>query len=182
MERHTEPIAVIVAQQVKLGRESDYEAWISNITQAASTYSGHMGTNVMRPQGKIRSEYVVIFRFDCYKNLKAWFTSDDCQDRIAKSQSLVESPPQTRQISGMETWCSIPSQTLKNPPRYKTVLLTWPVVYILISLLNRFLRPFMQIFPSWLALLMICGIMVTLSTYIVMPQVTRLFYGWLYKS
>ncbi len=65
MDKPTEPITVVIAQRVKPGRESDYETWISQITQIASTYPGHMGTNVVRPQPGIRPEYVVVFRFDC---------------------------------------------------------------------------------------------------------------------
>lgn len=182
MENNTESITAIFAQQVKPGRESDYEAWIHNITQVASTYSGYMSTNVIRPQGRIRPEYVVIFRFDSYQHLKAWIKSDERQHWIGKTQNLVKSLPQIQQIGGMETWCSIPGQILKTPPRYKTVLLTWPVVYILISLLNRFIRPLIQVFPPWITLFIICGIMVVLSTYIVMPQVTRLFNSWLYDN
>lgn len=183
MENCTESITAIFTQKVKLGRESDYETWVINVTQTASTYTGYISTNVIRPQGKVRPEYVIIFRFDCYEHLKTCIASDDIQSWIVTAQTLVESPPKIEGVSGMETWCSTPNQQLKTPPRYKTILLTWPVVYTLISLLNKLIRPFLiQVFPSWLALFIICGVMVTLSTYIVMPQVTRLFYGWLYKN
>jgi len=70
MKDSAEPVTVVVAQQVRPGREAEYEAWISDITQVSSTYPGHMGTHVIRPQSGIRSEYVVVFRFDHYEHLK----------------------------------------------------------------------------------------------------------------
>lgn len=182
MDSNSEPFTVVVAQRVKAGREADYESWISNITRVASTYPGHIGTNVIRPQPGVRPEYVVVFRFDSYERLKAWMTSRERQYWLAQAQPLVASDPQIQQISGIEAWFSIPGRALKTPPRYKTALLTWAVVYGLINLLNKFVTPLLKPLPSWLASLIICGIMVVLLTYIVMPQVTRLFSKWLYQS
>lgn len=79
MEKLTEPVTVVVAQQVKPGCEAQYEEWIRGITQVSSTYPGHLGANVIRPQPGVRPEYVVIFRFDSYETLKSWMTSRDRQ-------------------------------------------------------------------------------------------------------
>ena len=182
MDSNNEPVTVVVAQLVKPGREADYESWINNITQVASTYLGHLGTNVIRPQPGVRPEYVVVFRFDSYERLKAWMTSRDRQYWLAQAQPLVASDPEIQLLSGIEAWFSIPGQGLKTPPRYKTALLTWAVVYVLINILNKFVTPLLQAFPTWIASLIICGIMVVMLTYVVMPQVTRLFSKWLYQS
>jgi uncharacterized protein len=177
-----EPVTVVVAQRVKPTRTADYETWISNITQVASTYPGYLGTHIIRPQAGVRPEYVVVFRFDGYENLKTWMTSRDRQYWLTQASSMVISAPQIQQLNGVEAWFSIPGQAVKPPPRYKMALLTWGAVYGLINLLNRFITPFLQAFPVWIASLVICGIMVGLLTYIVMPQVARLFAPWLYPS
>jgi len=182
MNKPTEPVTVIVAQRVKPGREEEYEAWVSHIAQVASIYPGHMGTNVVRPQPRVRPEYVVVFRFDCYEHLKVWMTSRDREDWLAKVKPLIASDPEIQQVSGIEAWFSLPGQALKTPPRYKTALLSWIAVYVLINLLNRFVTPLLQAFPVWIASLIICGIMVVLLTYVIMPQVTQLFGKWLYQN
>jgi antibiotic biosynthesis monooxygenase (ABM) superfamily enzyme len=180
MESLTQPVTVVIAQRVKPGREADYEAWISGITQVSSTYPGHLGAHIIRPQPGIRPEYVVVFRFDHYEHLKTWMTSRDRQHWVAKAQPLVDAEPQIQQISGIEAWFSIPGQVLKTPPRYKMALLTWGVVYILLNLLGRTVSPLLGIFPAWLATLLQSGLMVVLMTYLVMPQITQIFSRWLY--
>lgn len=180
MENRPEPVTVVVAQQVKPGREADYESWISGITQVASTYSGHLGSENIRPDPGTRSEYVIIFRFDHYDHLKAWMTSRDRQFWLEKAKPLITANPQIQQISGIEAWFSLPGKVLRTPPRYKTALLTGAMVYTLINLLNRFVTPLLSGLPAWLASLIICTIMVILLTYVVMPRVTRLFSRWLY--
>lgn len=177
-----EPVTVIVAQQVKPGRETDYEEWISAISRASNAYPGHMGTQVIRPQPGVRSEYVIVFRFDNYDHLKAWMTSRDRQDWIDRAQPFVAADAHLRQVNGLEAWFSLPGQVTKAPPRYKMALLTWAAVYVLITTLNRVVAPLLQTFPNWIATLIICGITVGLLTYTVLPQITRLFKRWLYPD
>lgn len=175
-----EPVTVVVAQRVKPGFEADYEAWISDITRVSSTYPGHLGANVIRPQPGIRPEYVVIFRFDSYENLKVWMTSRDRQYWLAKVQPLIAADAEIQQISGIEAWFSIPGKVLRTPPRYKTTLLTGGVVYIVINLLNVSVTPFLAGFPGWLRSLVICALIAVLLTYVIMPRVNQLFGRWLY--
>ena len=174
------PVTVVIAQRVKPGRENDYEAWMSGIAQVSSTYPGHMGAHIIRPQAGIRPEYVVVFRFDSYDHLRAWMTSRDRQRWVEKARPLIESDPQIQQISGIEAWFSIPGKVLRTPPRYKTALLTWGVVTVVINILNRLITPWLQGLPPWLASPILSGIMVILLTYVIMPRVTSFFSNWLY--
>lgn len=176
-----EPVTVVVAQRVKPGLEADYERWISHITQAAIAYPGHLGTNIIRPQLGVRPEYVTVFRFDRYENLKTWMTSRDRQYWLDQVQPLIAADAEIKQISGIEAWFSIPGKALTTPPRYKTTLLTGGVVYIVIGLLNQYVSPLIQTLPAWLQSLIICALMSGLLTYVLMPQVNRLFSPWLYR-
>lgn len=180
MDNQAEPVTVVVAQRVKPGREAEYEDWISSITQVSSTYPGHLGAHVIRPQPGVRPEYVVIFRFDCYDNLKTWMNSCDRKRWVAKVQPLVAASPNIQEITGIEAWFSIPGRALRTPPRYKTALLTGSVVYIVINILNRVLAPLLVGLPIWLASLITCATMAVLLTYVLMPWVNRLFSRWLY--
>lgn len=182
MEPEDQFVTVVISQVVKPGCESAYEAWLKDITSVSRTYLGHLGTNVIRPQPGIRTEYVIIFRFDSYENLKVWMESRDREYWLTQAQYLVQSDPHVQQISGLEAWFSLPGKPLKTPPRYKTALLTWVVVYVLINLLNTLLRPLLGNLPPLLFSLIISVLMVLLLTYVVMPKVTRLFSSWLYGN
>jgi uncharacterized protein len=182
MEQDEEFVTVVISQLVKPGCEKAYEAWVKDITKVARTYIGHLGTNVIRPQSGVRSEYTIIFRFDNYKNLKTWMESRDREYWLTQAKSLVDSEPHVQQISGLEAWFSIPSQPLQTPPRYKMALLTWAVVYVLINLLNTFLTPLLRSLPALIVSLIVSGIMVALLTYVVMPRISRLFSKWLYAK
>jgi antibiotic biosynthesis monooxygenase (ABM) superfamily enzyme len=180
MEQEDQIVTVVISQIVKPGCEIAYEAWLKDITSVSRTYVGHLGTNVIRPQPGVQLEYVIIFRFDSYENLKAWMTSRDREYWLAQGQHLVQSDPHVQQISGLEAWFSQPGKPLKTPPRYKTTLLTWAVVYVLINLLNRLLVPLLGNLPPLITSLIVSVIMVVLLTYVVMPKVTRMFSPWLY--
>lgn len=175
-----EPVTVVIAQRVKQGQELQFEAWMRDIIGVASTYPGHQGTNIIQPQPGIRPEYVIIFRFDDYENLKIWMNSRDREYWLAQAKPFVATDPDIQQISGLEAWFSLPGQPLKTPPRYKTALLTWAVVFVLINLLNWLVLPLLTSLPAWLRTLIFSGIMVILLTYVVMPRVTQLLKKWLY--
>ncbi|MBE9209198.1 antibiotic biosynthesis monooxygenase [Nostoc sp. LEGE 06077] len=182
MEQEDQSVTVVISQNVKPGCESAYEAWLKDITSVSRTYLGHLGTNVIRPQLGVRSEYVIIFRFDNYEHLLVWMESRDRQYWLSQAQHLVHSEPHVQQLSGLEAWFSLPGQPLKTPLRYKTALLTWAVVYVLINLLNRLLAPLLGILPPLMISFIISATMVVLLTYVVMPRVTRLFSSWLYAK
>jgi len=181
LDTANEPVTVVVSQRVKPGRQAQFEVWVKNISGIARTYPGHLGTQVIRPQPAVRPEYVIIFRFDCYENLKIWMTSRDRTDWLAQADSLVDSDPHLQNVSGLEAWFSLPGQPLKTPPRYKTALLTWAAVFGLINVLNLLLTPLLASLPAWMGSFLISGIMVVLLTYVVMPRMTRLFSSWLYR-
>ncbi len=182
MEQDDQFVTVVITQLVKPGYETAYEAWLKDITSVARTYIGHMGTNVIRPQLGVRNEYVIIFRFDGYENLKAWMTSRDREYWLTQAKPLVESDADVQQICGLEAWFSLPGQPLKTPPRYKIALLTWGAVFVLTNLLSTFLVPLLRGLPPLIISLIITITMVALLTYLVMPRVSRLFSSWLYPK
>ncbi len=182
IEQENQYVTVVISQLVKPGCEKDYEAWLREITGVAKTYFGHVCTNVIRPQPGVRNEYVIILRFDGYENLKAWMTSGDREYWLNQGKHLVEADPYVQELCGLEAWFSLPGKPLKTLPRYKTALLTWGSVFVLINLLNTFLVPLIRGLPPLIISLIITVIMVLLLTYVVMPRVSRLFSKWLYAK
>jgi uncharacterized protein len=184
IKQDDQSVTVVISQLVKPGCEEAYVVWLQNIIGAVRNYTGQISVSVIRPQSGVRSECVIIFRFDGYENLKVWMTSRDREYWLNQGKHLVESDPQVQiqQISGLEAWFSLPGQLLKTPPRYKTALLTWAVVFVLINLLTTFVTPLLRGLPPLIISLIITITMVLLLTYIVMPRVSRLFSFWLYPK
>jgi hypothetical protein len=71
-----DPVTLTVSRRVKRGREAEYETWLKGINQVAASFPGFCGVNVIRPSSNGQGEYVSIFRFDSYTNLKAWEESE----------------------------------------------------------------------------------------------------------
>jgi uncharacterized protein len=182
MKQDNQSVTVVISQLVKPGCEEAYVVWLQNIIGVVRNYTGHMDVSVIRPQSGVRRECVIIFRFDNYDNLKIWLTSRDREYWLNQGKHLLESDPDVQQICGLEAWFSLPGQPLKTPPRYKTALLTWGAVFVLINLLNTFITPLLRGLPPLIISLIITITMVLLLTYVVMPRVSRLFNSWLYPK
>ena len=65
------------------------------------------------------------------------------------------------------------------PPRHKMALLTWAGAWTMITLILWALGPAMAPLPLPLRTLAISVLMVLALTWVVIPNLTRLFAGWL---
>jgi hypothetical protein len=174
-------VTTVISHVVKPGREEGYETWFHGIAADARKFKGHLGVSTIRPQHHAHPEYVVILKFDCYDNLKAWLESDVRREWIERLQPLIEKPEEIQTLTGLETWFTLPNKSMKAPPpRYKMALVTWLGVFVTISILNRLLVPLLSWLPALLTSLTITGLTVMLLTYLIMPRLTQLFRKWLY--
>jgi antibiotic biosynthesis monooxygenase (ABM) superfamily enzyme len=65
------------------------------------------------------------------------------------------------------------------PPRHKMALLTWAGAWAMITLILGVLGPVMDTWPLPLRTLAISVLMVLALTWVVIPNLTRVFAGWL---
>jgi uncharacterized protein len=173
----TGPLTVVVTWRVRQGCERDFEAWRHEISAAALGFPGHMGVNVILPNG-IGREYVVIFRFDTYEHLRAWQESDIRRKLLKQAEPLRENEPSYRLESGLEYWFAPPGAQA-SPPRWKmaivTVLGVWPVSMLVPWLLN----PLIANLPLTLRAFLVAVGIVILLTWAVMPVLVRILNPWL---
>jgi hypothetical protein len=173
-------VTAIISHLVRPGREQGYEAWFHGVAADARKFKGNLGVSTIRPHDHAHPEYVVILKFDRYDNLKTWLKSDVRREWIERLQPLIEQPETIQTLTGLETWFSLPNQPFKAPPsRYKMAIVTWIGVQIVTSLVAYFLGPFFAPFPLFINLAISNVIVVVALTYVVMPQLTRLFSQWL---
>ena len=84
---------------------------------------------------------------------------------------------------GLEFWFTPPqAPMLRQPPRWKMVLLTLLGLYPISLLLNLGIVPLLGGLPLWLRVLLTSSVIVTTMTYLVMPGITRGFTGWLVRA
>ena len=175
------PVTAIISQVVKPGYEEAYEQWQKDITVAAHQFEGHAGVNIIRPNDQTHSEYVIILRFDHYKNLKTWIESDVRKHWIDRAKPLIQGSEKVQVLQGLEAWFTLPGRSVQAPPaRYKMAILTSIAVYLVSLIVGYFFSRFLVSLPSWLQSLVLISLSVVLLTYFVMPRLTRIFYRWLY--
>lgn len=182
-EKEEGPVTVSVSRKAVAGKEKEYEEWISGITQSASKYPGHMGTNVLRPSDATKGEYVIIYRFDNYLNACHWEQSDERSEWLEKVAPLVQGKAIRKKVTGLEFWFDLPSIPVTHvPSRWKMAFVLFVVVYMLVLSLSTLMGPIIGDFAFWQKLLVIIPMQVVLMTYVVMPRVTKLLKKWLYTT
>lgn len=175
------PVTVSLARRPRPGREADYETWISGVVAEASAFPGHQGASVLRPR-RPGGEYVIIYRFDSYAHCKGWEDSPQRAAWLEKLAGLVEGEDAVKRVTGLESWFDLPEvPAAKTPAPHKMALVLIAVVFVLVWALNVVLGPVMTDWPLPLRVLVVATIQVLLMTYVVMPRVTRLLKGWLFK-
>jgi antibiotic biosynthesis monooxygenase (ABM) superfamily enzyme len=178
-----EQVTAVISHQIKPGREQGYEEWLRGIAADAKRFEGHCGVSIIRPRDGVCPEYVAILKFDRYTHLKQWIESDVRQQWLDRLEPLIAKPEEVQTLTGLETWFTLSGQSRKSPPpRYKMALVTWLGVFVTVGVLSRFLPLILSAIPPLLSQIISSGLTVALLTYLVMPQLTRLFSKWLYPK
>lgn len=179
----TSGLTVSVARRVRPGREKDYETWISDISRVAATFPGHQAVNVLRPSQATGGEYVIIYRFDTQEHAQAWENSPERAAFLERLDDLIEGDWSVKRVTGLEFWFDlpqIPAGATPSPHRMALTLIV--VVFVLVYLINLVFGSWLALLPLPLRVLALVVLQVLLMTYVVMPRVTQLLKGWLYKK
>ncbi|PSN16067.1 hypothetical protein C7293_04230 [filamentous cyanobacterium CCT1] len=177
------PVTVDVMQSVRPGKEREFEHLLEQIIGTASTFEGYLGASVFRPSDQNQSEYRVIFKFDRLEYLKRWENSSARQNYLAQAKELTLNEGTFSILTGLETWFTLPAKPgLKPPARYKMVLITGIVIFVINQFLSLVPAAWLGVFPPLVQLLILIFITVILMTYVVMPRLTKLLAWWLYPN
>ncbi|MGB7632641.1 MAG: hypothetical protein WBL68_02855 [Nitrososphaeraceae archaeon] len=149
-----------------------------------SKQEGTMGTEIIRPVDKeSKPEYVIIFGFNNYDNLRKWENLEIRNEWLIKGRELVVADPDVQKLIGFEFWFT-PSDLIPviSPPRYKMVIVTIPVIFLLLLTLVpqiHFVTEMLFI-PYSIRFVIAITITVILMTYLIMPLLTKLLRPWLF--
>jgi antibiotic biosynthesis monooxygenase (ABM) superfamily enzyme len=181
--RSSEPVTVVVTRRVKPGRETDYEAWLTQLLRDVAALPGYLGTTVHRPPPGGPRNYTSVFRFDSVDHLRGFEDSEVRRRALASVGALVEEDAAWQQLTGLEFWFSAPAGTLvPQPSRPRMALLMIVVVYGLVLSIGQVVALVLGDAPAPLRLLVTIIIEVALLTWVIMPRLTRLLSRWIYPS
>ena len=175
-------VTVVVSRCIRPEKVAEFEQWEHGINHAMEQFPGFLGVNVIKPADHAGPEYVAIFRFDQYDNLRRWEDSDVCRDWMARVEPLSTEQAQREIYTGLEYWFTMPGvvRPASAPPRLKMAVVTWLAITPLVYLQGLALGFAMDRFPEWVAFCLGSWITVLIMTYALMPTMTRLFAWWLF--
>ena len=176
------PVATIFSRRVRPGFEERYEEWMSGIVRATSAFPGSQGTTVLRPSAS-RPEYLAIVQFDAACNLERWMESEERAEWLGKLEDITLESEEISSMTGMERWFTLPDRAVSQaPPKHKMAVVIFLGIYPLIMLIGALLQPLVGTWPLAPRILASLVVTIPLMTWIVMPLLTRLFFGWLYPE
>ena len=176
----------LVSRRVKSGYEVEFERAMEKFIDAAVNFPGCLGAQLVHPEDEVGVEdtlYHAVLAFKDPDCLHTWHNSQVRLQGLAAVSKYVEGDATVREVSGLAHWFQVPTgATLVPPPRWKVAIATWlgicPTVYLAFLLLGDVLAPW------WLLprIVLLTMLVVSVMTWLVAPQLTRLLKPWLYPD
>ena len=175
-------VTVVVRRRTKPGCEATFEEEMRRFIDFALAFPGNRSIHVLRSDQSNPREYTVVDRFADMDARRAFTSTEDYKTWMVRLRELTEEDPHIEEMEGLAGWFTIPGQPArKPPPKPKMALVTFIGVYPLTSLLPPLFR---KLLPGWhpLALnVIVTGLIVALLTWVIMPNLTKLFRKWLFE-
>src|SRR5215207_10860298 len=122
---------------------------------------------------------VFVQHFPNEEALRAWEESEE-RNRLVQEAGEF-STPNVQRATGLETWFVLPGErAIVPPPRWKMLLITLMGAYPLVVLYSAFVLPSLEGWPLLVRAAVLPIVLLSLMTYVIMPQLSRLLGGWLY--
>jgi len=176
-------VALIITHTIKAGEEKRYEAWLTDVLSAVSSFPGYLGREIFRPAQGMKT-YTIIVRFDTNNNLNAWVESDERTSFVGRVSDLLEKGDVHEIRTGIDFWFT--PEGVKPPKPWKQFLLTLSAVYSLSLIIPRLFSPLFSVAPimgqPYIRGLLIAATLTALLTFVVMPRYTRLMKRWLFDD
>lgn len=178
-----QPIYVAVVRRVKRGSEVAFEKALHDFVQKSLMLPGQIGVHIIRPpSGSESREYGIIRGFADRDALYAFRTSPEYLGWNEFALDLTEGSGRVEELSGLESWFTLPGQPLRPLPQWKMALVTFVAVDIVTTLLFWVLGPFIQSWPFLLRNSVFNVFVVVCLTWLAMPVLTRALHGWLHPK
>jgi antibiotic biosynthesis monooxygenase (ABM) superfamily enzyme len=177
------PITVSITRTVKPGREAEFERALHEFVQRSLNLLGQQGVHIMRPGPGCESrDYGIVRKFANRDALSKFRTSAEYFEWNQIAMELTEGSGRTEELSGLESWFTLPDANLRPLPKWKMAVATFCGVFPVATILSLALGPIIQPLPFLVSGALFNACIVILLTWIVMPAVTRILHSWLHKK
>ncbi|MEL6184189.1 MAG: antibiotic biosynthesis monooxygenase, partial [Myxococcota bacterium] len=92
-------VSVVVRRRIYPELQAEFEAWLSGIVEAASSFEGHQGAQVLRPPDPAHQDYVLLFRFSTPEQLAAWQSSDTARAWLERGKTFTRGEVQIEKLT-----------------------------------------------------------------------------------
>ena len=178
-----EPITISITRTVKVGCEADFEQALHEFVQRSLTLPGQHGVHIMRPAPNSGSrDYGIIRKFTDREAVAAFRSSPEYLAWNALAMDLTEGSGRAEELTGLESWFTLPGAPLQKLPKWKMAISTFLGVFPVALVLGLTLSPVLGSWPFILRNAVFNACVVGLLTWVVMPVITRALHGWLHAE
>lgn len=185
-DAHDPPVTVIRDIRVKAGAEGRFELLMGTLIAVATQQPGYLGATVIRPASHPRdthtpasSLYRFVYKFERRSQLLAWHSSST-RAALFKPVAELILDDHYDSYEGLETWFDIPQ--FHSPPKWKTTLISWVVIYLLVVAMSYLLQVLNLRLPIPAAVFIVTAVVVPLVAYVAAPLLGRLLHKWLHAT
>jgi antibiotic biosynthesis monooxygenase (ABM) superfamily enzyme len=180
---HSHSITVSTMRTVKPGCEADFERALHDFVQRSLSLPGQLGVHIMRPApGSGSHEYGIVRKFKDRAALETFRMSPHYLEWNALAVDLTEGSGRTEELTGLESWFTLPGAALRPLPKWKMAIATFLGVFPVVMALNLTLGPLIRPWHFVLSGALFNACVVALLTWAVMPLITRALHGWLHAD
>jgi antibiotic biosynthesis monooxygenase (ABM) superfamily enzyme len=175
-----EPVKIVLERRVRPDGRVRFEAWVRKLMDLTSRTGGLQGSSVLT--SGTTADYFILLRFANRAHLKAWQESTEVLTLLEEGDVHSVAADQSVVKTGLETWFTLPDMPAPRtaPPRWKMAIVTWVALLPQIIVLSYLIPPLHLSFLAATALS--TALPVVMLTWVLMPWLTRLLYGWLYAG
>ena len=112
----------------------------------------------------------------------AFRTSPEYLEWNQLATELTEGNGRVQELTGLESWFTLPGAPLQRLPKWKMAIATFLAVFPVAMILNLTFGPVIQSWHFLLRNAFFNACVVALLTWVVMPLVTRALHGWLHRQ
>lgn len=172
------PVHVAITRKVLPGKEDEFKDALRRFLGESFLHGGVEGAGMISPlPGTDGREIGILRTFADEAERDAFYNSELFRNWEAYASTITEEPVY-RQLNGLEAWFRAP----QPPPKWKMAVATLCGVYPTSLFLAFVVSPLIQTFPLMARLFIIAASMVSLLTWVVMPQVIKLMKPWLHTG
>jgi len=119
------PAMSVVSCRPLIGSEAQAHAWHEEVERVVATFTGYLGTEVLR-SGGARQDRTVVHRFSSTAQLETWLGSDVRGALFAQTATLLEAPPKQQILVGAsDRECVAVVRSYRPAPADERAFLAW---------------------------------------------------------